>query len=72
VPALTKDYFCGVSNDYHRFVAHLAAQQRIPIVQPPKGVRREDWVEPFYQRLGSRFGIAVILKSRENARIAVS
>ena len=42
------------------------------IVEPPKGVRREDWVEPFYQRLGTRFGIAVILKSRENARIAVS
>jgi hypothetical protein len=72
VPAITKDYFGGVSNDYHRFVAHLAAEQCIPIVQPPKRVRREDWVEPFYERLGSRFGIAVILKSRENARIAVS
>jgi hypothetical protein len=35
-------------------------------------VRREDWVEPFYQRFGSRFGIVVILKSRENARVAVS
>jgi hypothetical protein len=72
VPSITKDYFRDVSDDYHRFVARLAAEQHIPIVQPPKGVRREDWVEPFYQRLGSRFGIAVILKSRENARIAVS
>jgi hypothetical protein len=72
VPSITKDYFRDVSDDYHRFVARLAAEQRSPIVQPPKGVRREDWVEPFYQRLGSRFGIAVILKSRENARIAVS
>jgi len=72
VPSITKDYFRDVADDYHRFVARLATEQRIPIVQPPKGVRREDWVEPFYQRLGSRFGIAVILKSRENARIAVS
>jgi hypothetical protein len=72
VPSITRAYFRGVSEEYHRFVERLATDQRIPIVQPPKGVRREDWVEPFYQRLGSRFGIAVILKSRENARIAVS
>jgi hypothetical protein len=72
VPSITNGYFRHVSEDYHRFVARLAAEQRIPIVQPPKWVRREDWVEPFYQRLGTRFGIAVILKSRENARIAVS
>ena len=72
VPSITKAYFRGVSEDYHRFVARLAATQRVQIVEPPKGVRREEWVEPFYQRFGSRFGIVVILKSRENARIAVS
>ncbi len=72
VPSVSKAYFGHVSDDYHCFVRRLAAEHRVPIVEPPKGVRREDWVEPFYQRLGSRFGIAVILKSRENARIAVS
>jgi len=72
VPSITKAYFRQVSEDYHRFVGGLAATQHIPIVEPPKGVRREDWVEPFYQRFGSRFGIVVILKSRENARVAVS
>lgn len=72
VPSISKAYFRSVSEDYHRFVARLAAAQRVQIVEPPKGVRREEWVEPFYQLLGSRFGIAVILKSRENARIAVS
>jgi hypothetical protein len=72
VPSITKAYFREVSEDYHRFVSRLAATQRIPIVEPPKRVRREDWVEPFYQRFGSRFGIVVILKSRENARVAVS
>jgi hypothetical protein len=72
VPSITKAYFRGVSEDYHRFVAGLAARQGIPLVEPPKGVRREDWVEPFYERFGSRFGVAVILKSRENARVAVS
>jgi hypothetical protein len=42
------------------------------MVEPPKHVRREDWVEPFYQAFASRFGIAGILKRRENARVAVS
>src|SRR5206468_6051917 len=31
-----------------------------------------EWVEPVYQRFGARFGTVVILKSRENARVAVS
>jgi hypothetical protein len=72
VPSITRSYFRQVSEDYHRFVARLAASQQVPIVEPPKGVRREDWVEPFYRRFGTRCGIAVILKSRENARVAVS
>src|SRR5499427_6471283 len=72
VPSITRAYFREVSEDYHRFVERLAATQRVQIVQPPKGVRREDWVEPFDQRFGSRFGIVVILTSRENARVAVS
>jgi hypothetical protein len=72
VPSISKAYFSKVSDDYHGFVRRLADAQQIPIVEPPKGVRREEWVEPFYQRFGARFGIVVILKSRENARIAVS
>ena len=72
VPSITRTYFREVSEGYHRFVGRLAATQRISIVEPPKRVRREDWVEPFYQRYGSRFGIVVILKSRENARVGVS
>ena len=40
VPSITKAYFRSVSEDYHRFVARLAATHRVQIVQPPKGVRR--------------------------------
>jgi hypothetical protein len=72
VPSITRAYFRQVSEDYHRFVAELASAQRVQIVEPPKRVRREDWVEPFYKSFGRRFGIVVILKSRENARVAVS
>jgi hypothetical protein len=69
---VTPASFRAISTDYHHFVQALAGQRHAEIVQPPKGVRREEWVEPFYQKLQGRSGIAVILKSRENARVAVS
>jgi hypothetical protein len=69
---LTPAYFRNISNDYHHFVHGLAERRRLEIVQPPKDIRREDWVEPFYQNLRGQNGIAVILKSRENARVAAS
>lgn len=70
-PPLAPKYFKRISEDYHRWVEALAADRGIQIVQPPKGVRREQWVDRFYRRLRSP-SIAVILKSRENARVAVS
>ena len=63
VPSITSAYFREDSEDYHRLSAWLAATHRVQIVQPAKEVRREDRVEPFYQRFGSRFGIVVILKA---------
>ncbi|MGZ3318541.1 MAG: hypothetical protein ACXU95_14720 [Isosphaeraceae bacterium] len=69
---LTPAYFRAISSDYHHFVEGLAEQRQLEIVQPPKDVRREEWVEPFYRGLQGQNGIAVILKSRENARVAVS
>jgi hypothetical protein len=69
---VTPASFRAISTDYHHFVQALAGQRHAEIVQPPKGVPREEGVEPFYQKLQGRSGIAVILKSRENARVAVS
>jgi hypothetical protein len=43
----------------------------VPIVEPPRDVRRTDWVEPYFQALGSRDGLAVILKCREPERVVV-
>ena len=69
---LTPSYFRSISTEYHRFVQTLAAERQVEIVEPPKDVRREEWIDPFFQRLRGRTGMAVILKSRENARVAVS
>jgi len=71
-PPLAPKYFRQISEEYHGWVESMARSQHVKVVEPPKGVRREDWVQPFYQRLRSPWGIAVILKSRENARVAVS
>jgi hypothetical protein len=69
---VTPAYFRTISTDYHHFVQAFAEQRHVEVLMPPKGVRREEWVEPFYQQLQGQAGIAVILKARENARVAVS
>ena len=69
---VTPASFRAISTDYHHFVQALAEQRHVEILMPPRGVRREEWVEPYYQQLQGRTGIAVILKARENARVAVS
>jgi hypothetical protein len=72
VPSITRKYFRQVSEEYHRWVEDRAKRDKVKVVEPPKGVRREELVEPFYRRLGDDLGIAVILKSREQSRVAVS
>lgn len=72
MPAITKAACRQVSESYHRGVEELASTRGIQLVEPRKGVRREPWVEPSDQALGAQDGLAVILKSRENARVAVS
>lgn len=72
VQAISRAYLKSVSEEYHAMVKTMAAEQNIPVVRPPKGVRRDEWVEPFYRRLRGQPGIAVILQSRECARVAVS
>src|SRR3954451_15702548 len=69
---VTPAYFKAISTDYHHFVQAFAEKRHVEILMPPKGVRREEWVAPSYEELQGQAGIAVILKARENARVAVS
>jgi hypothetical protein len=70
--ALTPAYFRQISSDFHQAVTTQAQQQGIPIVEPPREVRRAEWVEPYFQALGTRPGAAVLLKCTERARVIVS
>jgi hypothetical protein len=66
----TRAYFSKISHEYHEWLTAQAQQAGAAIIEPPD-VRREDWVEPYYQQLGDRPGVAVILKCREPERMAV-
>jgi len=74
-PRVCHAYFTQISSKYHDWIADYAQKQAIDIVEPPKKidgeeVRREQWVEPYFRKLGSKHGVAVILKARESERIA--
>ena len=72
VAALTPAYFRRVSGDCHEWVTAQARADGVPVVEPPRDVRRDDWVAPYFQALGGRCGVAVILRSRERERVVVS
>ena len=58
---------------YKAWVRRITDEWGIPVLAaPPKGVRKEDFVQPFYRRLNGAEGIACILTSREQGRTFVS
>jgi hypothetical protein len=66
---LNRAYLAQISRDYQVWIDGYAQEAGVPIVEPEKDVRREQWVEPYFQELGGRDGLAVILKAREPERI---
>jgi len=84
---LHRRFFAGLSRAYHQQVEQFAREAGVTIATPPKDVRREDWVEAFYQRFAqpgivsgaasgstaaaANAGVAVILRAREAEQIAV-
>jgi hypothetical protein len=72
---LSKDFFRSLSSDYHTWVEEQARAEGYPLEERPKDVSREEqdeWIESFYRQHGSDPGIVFIVKSRENARVAIS
>jgi hypothetical protein len=69
---LTPASFHALATDSPAFLQAWAERRRVEIVQPPKGLRPEQGVEPCSPQLPGQRGRAVLLKSREIARLAVS
>lgn len=65
--AITKDLLRQRTDEYHRWVAAFAAHRSIPVEWAEHGVRKEDYVRPYLQRMErrDRFGVYFILKSME-------
>jgi len=65
--AITKEVLRKRTDEYNRWVDAFARNHKIPIEWAEKGVRKEDYVRPYQQRMErhNRFGVYFILRSME-------
>ena len=65
--AITKEVLRRRTDDYNQWVDAFARNHKIPAEWAEKGVRKEDYVRPYAQRMErrNRFGVYFILKSME-------
>jgi hypothetical protein len=73
----SRKYFAQVAREYHERVEDYAHSSGVDILDLDKlprageDLRREELVRPYFMNLGTQPGLAVILKAREPARMAV-
>lgn len=60
------------TNAYKGWLRRTTEEHGIPVLAAPRGVRKEELVEPHYRRLTSAEGIACVLTSMEQGRTFVS
>jgi hypothetical protein len=60
------------TNAYRSWVRRMTDEQGIPVLVAPRGVRKEELVEPYYRRLKDSQGVACVLTSLEQGRTFVS
>jgi hypothetical protein len=70
IPWVDRASLAKIATDYHHWVEEYAQTAYLDIIEPDHEVRREELVEPYFQQLGTRPGVAVILKAREPERVA--
>lgn len=65
--AITKQILRKRTDEYNRWVEGFARKRQIPVEWAEKGVRKEEYVRPYLQRMErqDRFGVYFILKSME-------
>jgi hypothetical protein len=67
---VTRKVLRDVANDYQTWVTRSAQEWGVEILEPPEG-RRDDFVEPYFQK-AKPDQVAVIIKAREPAGIMTS
>jgi hypothetical protein len=60
------------TNAYKTWVRRVTDDEGIPVLAAPKGVRKEELVEPYYRRVKGAAGVVCVLTSMEQGRTFVS
>src|SRR4029453_7766367 len=60
------------TNAYRAWVRRITQERGIPVLAAPRGVRKEELVEPYYRRLLGAEGVPCVLTSMEQGRTFVS
>jgi hypothetical protein len=60
------------TNAYKAWVRRVTEEHDIPVVAAPRGVKKEELVQPYYRRLKDDQGVACVLTSMEQGRTFVS
>ena len=60
------------TNAYKAWVRRITDERGIPVLAAPRGVRKEELVEPYYRRLKGGEGVACVLTSMDQGRTFVS
>jgi hypothetical protein len=71
-PSVTSEVLASRTGPYRAWLTGYAAEQGIPVLAAPKGVRKETVVAPYYRQLTGEEGVACILTSLEQGRTFVS
>jgi hypothetical protein len=69
-PEVNRAYFAKIASTYRDWVNQYAYQAGIDILEPEKNIRQEDLVAPYFQQLGTRPGVAAIVRTRQLERVA--
>ena len=73
IPCIEPSVLEQRTNAYKAWVRQFTDERGIPVLQaPPKGVRKEDFVQPYYRRLRSGESVACVLTRLEQGRTFVS
>lgn len=72
VPCIEPSVLTLRTDAYRTWVRGYTAEHEIPVAPAPKGVRKEDLVQPHYQRLHGKEGVACVLTSMEQGRTFIS
>ena len=73
IPCIEPSVLEQRTNAYKAWVRRVTDELGIPVLPaPPRGVRKEDLVQPYYRRLKADHGVACVLTSLEQGRTFVS